>query len=64
MLTGGPDEFVIVSQPKRRPDGRDMIIRFTHSNIEHDSAEALMEYSFDGGKSWRNGFRQSLTRVE
>ena len=64
LLTGGLDQYVIVSQPKRQPDGRDMIIRFTHSNIQHDSAEALMEYSFDDGKSWRTGFRQYLTRVE
>jgi hypothetical protein len=61
-MTGGLDEYVITSTPKPRPRGGTMIIRFTHTNIEENSFEALMESSIDGGQSWWQRYRQYATR--
>ncbi|MDG2170177.1 MAG: hypothetical protein P8L44_19885 [Opitutales bacterium] len=63
MLTGGLDEYVISSTPKKQPNGRELTIRFTHTNIQEDSFEAIMETSIDGGKSWWARYRQYLTRL-
>jgi len=62
VMSGGLDRYVITSKPRRQEDGSEIIIRFTHSNIQEDSFEALMEYSKDQGKTWRAGFKQYLTR--
>ncbi len=62
VLSGGLEAYVITSQPKRRANGREMIIRFTHSNIQEDSFEAVMESSIDGGESWWTRSKQYLTR--
>lgn len=62
IMSGGLDEYVITSKPKRQPDGTEMMIRFTHSDIKEDSFEALMEYSKDAGKTWKARFKQYLTR--
>ena len=62
ILSGGLDEYVITSQPKKQRNGRELTIRFTHDNIEEDSFEALYETSIDGGKSWWQRSRQYLTR--
>ena len=64
ILSGDLDREVITSEPKKREDGRTVIIRFTHENIKDDSFEALMEYSYDGGASWTKGSRQYLTRTK
>ena len=61
-LTGGLDQYVITSNPRPRPRGGTMTIRFTHTNIKEDSFEALMETSIDGGKSWWQRSRQYATR--
>lgn len=63
ILSGGLDEYVITSRPKRRANGSELTIRFTHSNVKADSFEALMETSIDGGETWWTRSRQYLTRV-
>lgn len=63
ILTGGLDREVITSQPRKTADGRTLVVRFTHENIEDDSFEALMEVSFDLGKTWRRSSRQYMTRI-
>jgi len=62
ILSGGLDAYVITSQPKKQANGRELTIRFTHSNIQEDSFEALYETSIDGGKSWWQRSKQYLTR--
>ena len=62
VLSGGLDEYVITSTPKPTRNGREMTIRFTHSNIQKDSFEAVMETSIDGGQSWWTRSRQYITR--
>ncbi len=62
VLSGGLDEYVITSQPRPHRRGRTTQIRFTHSNIEQDSFDAIMEMSRDGGKTWWMRSRQRLTR--
>lgn len=64
VLSGGLDKYVLTSKPRKQPDGSELIIRFTHENIEPDSFEAQMQMSKDGGKTWRNGYRQFLRRVK
>lgn len=62
ILSGGLDAYIITSQPKKQPNGREVTIRFTHSNIQEDSFEAVMESSIDGGQTWWTRYRQYLTR--
>lgn len=62
VLTGGLDEYVTTSQPRSHPRGGTVTMRFTHTNIEEDSFEALMEMSRDGGETWFQRSRQFVTR--
>ena len=62
ILSGGLDEYVLTSEPRPNPRGGTTLIRFTHTNIEQDSFEAVMEMSRDGGKTWWKRSRQYLTR--
>ena len=62
VLSGGLDEYVITSMPRPHPRGGTTMIRFTHTNIEQDSFEAVMEMSRDGGKIWWKRSRQLVTR--
>lgn len=63
-LSGTLNEWTITSEPKRRPNGSDMIIRFHHHDVTDDRFEATMEYSRDGGTTWTVGYRQRLTRLQ
>lgn len=38
-------------------------LRFTRSNVSQDSFESRMEYSEDGGRTWKPGNRQRFTRA-
>ncbi|QXD23901.1 hypothetical protein F7C95_18615 [Opitutia bacterium ISCC 51] len=62
-IAGGLDEYVITSILKKQAHGHELTIRFTHTNIQQDSFEAVMETSIDGGKSWWTRYRQYLTRL-
>ena len=62
ILKGGLDEYVITSPPKTQEDGRVITIRFTHIDIEEDSFTAVMEFSYDDGRTWGVGYRQYLRR--
>lgn len=61
-LTGGLDEFVLTSGPRRRPDGTEFFIRFTHDEADARHFSALMEMSFDGGATWIPATRQELVK--
>jgi len=62
ILKGGLDQYVITSDPREQLNGKTVQIRFTHYNIEENSFEAIMEYTIDGGKTWRKAYRQIITR--
>ena len=51
VLKGGLDEYVITSPPKAQEDGRVITIRFTHIDIEENSFTAVMEFSYDEGRT-------------
>ncbi len=63
VLTGDLEREVITSQPRELPDGREILVRFTHEKVEADSFEALQEVSFDRGETWTVSGRQYLTRI-
>lgn len=63
VLTGPPDGSVITSLPKKGPDGREMVIRFTHHKESKDRLRAVMEISHDDGETWTRGFVQTMERV-
>lgn len=62
LLSGGLDEYVITSEPKARPNGGEMIIRFTHDETDTNNFSATMETSIDSGATWRRSVLQKLTR--
>ena len=62
ILKGGLDEYVITSPPKTQEDGRVITIRFTHIDIEENSFTAVMEFSYDEGRTWQVGYNQYLSR--
>lgn len=61
-FTGGLDKFVITSLPRTMPDGRQLMIRFSHDEVSHDQLGAVMEFSYDGGETWMVRCRQTLNR--
>lgn len=63
VLSGDLKEYTLTSLPTRQANGRELTIRFTHTNIRENSFEAVMETSIDGGKSWWTRYRQYLTRL-
>jgi hypothetical protein len=58
VFTSGLEKYQITSQPKLQGNGRELIVRFTHQNIEDDSFEAII----DGGESWWIRSKQYLSR--
>lgn len=62
ILKGDLERWVITSEPRPRPDGTTVRIRFTHHDIEPDGFQALMEVSLDGGATWRARSRQWMRR--
>ena len=62
VLRGGLDEYVLTSLPKSQEDGRVITIRFTHIDIEENSFTAVMEFSYDEGRTWHVGYNQYLRR--
>lgn len=62
-LWGDLEKWTITSEPKRRSNGSEVIIRFHHHDIKPDSFQATMELSVDGGRTWTVRYRQRLTRL-
>ncbi len=63
ILSGDLDAYVMTSQSRRTPRGGEIMVRFTHINIQPDSFEARMEVSRDGGSTWSQApSRQRLVR--
>jgi len=63
FLSGDLDEEVFTSAPKKMPNGRDIILKFTHFNIQPETFEVYMEYSYDDGATWTRGQHQHASRI-
>lgn len=61
VMTGKAGEEVRYSQEFDTAGGKAQL-RFTRSNVEPDRFESRMEWSEDGGKTWKPGNRQVFTR--
>ena len=57
------DSFVRTSQPFTTAAGGESQLRFTRSNVQLDSFESQMEYTEDGGQSWKPGNHQRFQRL-
>jgi hypothetical protein len=49
--------------PVALPDGRRLVQRHTRYAVTADRFEAKMEMSYDGGQSWKLGYRQLFVRA-
>lgn len=45
-------------------DGRKVQLRFTRFNVQPDCFESKMEWSYDGGESWKQGNHQQFVRAK
>ena len=64
FFSGDPGGGVLTSQPRKQEDGRELMLRFTRSNMADDSFETLLEYSTDNGGTWVQNYRQYSTRKQ
>ena len=63
VLSGGLDKYVMNFKSRQLRDGRYPLGRFIHTNIEPNTFEAVLEVSYDDGKSWERVRRnQRLVR--
>lgn len=62
VMTGALGGEVRYTQKYKVKDGRDGQMRFTRFNVTADRFEAKMEYTKDGGKSWKRGDHQVFRR--
>jgi hypothetical protein len=51
-----------ITEPFKTADGGTQQLRFTRSNVATNEFESRMEYSDDGGKSWKPGNHQRFRR--
>ncbi len=62
IMTGPIAGETRTTLPKTMPDGTMLELRFTRSDVAADSFKSRMEYSTDGGQSWKPGNRQAFLR--
>jgi hypothetical protein len=62
VMTGPIDGEVRTTPPTRMDDGTTMELRFTRYNVAANTFESKMEYSTDGGRTWRPGNHQLFRR--
>ena len=60
-LSGRLDSPIIVSEPRKTTAG-EMIVRFTHEDVDENTLRAIMHYSLDDGATWVESQRQTLKR--
>lgn len=64
VMTGALGEETRYTQPFDTQDGKTGQLRFTRSNVAKDRFESRMEYTEDGGKTWKPGNRQQFRRPQ
>lgn len=62
VMTGPEDSEVRTTPDVPTTDGGRMRLRFTRFNVTPDRFESRMDYSTDGGASWKQGNRQVFVR--
>lgn len=63
IMTGPLGGEERLSREYKAADGGTGQLRFTRSNIAHDRFESRMEYTEDGGKTWKPGNHQIFHRA-
>ena len=63
VMTGPLGSEERLSQVYATADGGKGQLRFTRFNVEDDRFESRMEYTDDGGKTWKSGNHQVFTRA-
>ena len=61
-MTGPLGEETRTTQEFKSQDGKDSQLRFTRYNVAQDTFESRMEYTEDGGKTWKPGNHQMFRR--
>ncbi|MCI0659511.1 MAG: hypothetical protein L0220_00400 [Acidobacteria bacterium] len=62
IMTGPLGGETRYTQKFKSTDGKDSQLRFTRFNVSTDSVESSMEYTEDGGKTWKPGNHQVFSR--
>jgi len=63
IMTGPLGSEERLSQEYKTANGGTGRLRFTRSNISQDAFESRMEYTDDGGRTWKPGNHQRFRRV-
>ncbi len=63
IMTGALGDEVRFSQEYKAGNGGTGQLRFTRYNVSADAFESKMEYTDDGGKTWKPGNHQQFSRV-
>lgn len=63
IMTGALGGEERLSQPYKAADGLTRQLRFTRFNASQESFESRMEYTDDGGNSWKPGNHQTFVRA-
>lgn len=64
VMTGPADSEIRTTPVIKMSDGSTMQLRFTRYNVSPDRFESRMEYSTDGGATWKPGNHQVMTRLK
>jgi len=64
IMTGPLGGDTRTTQPFATQDGGEAQLRFTRYNVTERSFESRMEYTEDGGESWKPGNHQVFTRID
>jgi len=64
VMTGPLGGDTRTTQPFASQGGGEAQLRFTRFNVTENSFESRMEYTEDGGSSWKPGNHQVFTRIE
>ena len=64
IMTGPLGGDSRTTQPYETQDGGEAQLRFTRFNVRPNSFESRMEYTEDGGVSWKPGNHQVFTRMD
>lgn len=64
IMTGPLGGETRYTQKFKSTDGKDSQLRFTRFNVSADSFESKMEYTEDGGKTWKPGNHQVFIRQQ
>ncbi len=62
VMTGTAGQETRYTQVFKTRDGKESQLRFTRYNVSDDKFESKMEYTEDGGKTWKPGNHQVFKR--